>query len=78
MSDKVYDVPSEWAKRAWVNTAKYEEMYKRSLADPNGFWAEHGKRIDWLKPYHQGQEHLVRRPQRLDQMVRRRLHQRRA
>src|SRR5579871_3588061 len=51
MSDKVYDVPAEWAKRAWLNTAKYEEMYKRSLADPNGFWAEHGKRIDWFAPF---------------------------
>src|SRR5271155_4664290 len=51
MSDKVYDVPAEWAKRAWVNAAKYEEMYKRSLTDPNGFWAEHGKRIDWFTPY---------------------------
>src|SRR5271168_272460 len=51
MSGKVYDVPAEWAKRAWVNAAKYEEMYKRSLTDPNGFWAEHGKRIDWFKPF---------------------------
>ena len=51
MSDKVYDVPAEWAKRAWANAAKYQEMYKRSVADPNGFWAEHGKRIDWLKPF---------------------------
>ena len=77
MSDKVYDVPAEWAKRAWVNAAKYEEMYKRSLTDPNGFWAEHGKRIDWFTPYLQGQKHLVRRAQRLDQVVRRRHHQRR-
>jgi acetyl-CoA synthetase len=51
MSDKVYDVSAEWAKRAWVGKAKYEEMYKRSLADPQGFWAEHGKRIDWITPY---------------------------
>src|SRR5271168_1708827 len=51
MSGKVYDVPAEWAKRAWVNAAKYEEMYKRSLTDPNGFWAELGKRIDWFTPY---------------------------
>jgi acetyl-CoA synthetase len=51
MSDRVYDVPAEWAKRAWANSAKYEEMYKRSLADPSGFWAEHGKRIDWFTPY---------------------------
>ena len=51
MSDKAYDVPAEWAKRAWVNAAKYEEMYKRSVTDPEGFWAEHGKRIDWFKPF---------------------------
>ena len=51
MSDKVYDVPAEWAKRAWVNAAKYEEMYKRSITDPEGFWAEHGKRIDWFTPF---------------------------
>ncbi len=51
MSHKVYDVPAEWAKRAWVNDAKYQEMYKRSLTDPQGFWAEHGKRIDWITPF---------------------------
>ena len=51
MSDKVYDVPAEWAKRAWVDQAKYQEMYTRSLNDPDGFWGEHGKRIDWFKPY---------------------------
>jgi acetyl-CoA synthetase len=51
MSDKAYDVPIEWAKRAWVNAAKYEEMYKRSVSDPQGFWAEHGKRIDWFTPF---------------------------
>ena len=26
-------------------------MYKRSVEDPNGFWGEAGKRIDWIKPY---------------------------
>src|SRR5438552_5009068 len=26
VSDKVYDVPAEWAKRAWVNEAQYEDM----------------------------------------------------
>ena len=34
-----------------VNAAKYKEMYQRSISDPEGFWAEHGKRIDWFKPY---------------------------
>ncbi|NYG47952.1 hypothetical protein GGD67_005435 [Bradyrhizobium sp. IAR9] len=26
-------------------------MYARSLSDSDGFWAEHGKRIDWMKPF---------------------------
>jgi len=51
MSEHVYAVSTEWAKRAFVDEAKYREMYARSLSDPNGFWGEHGKRIDWFKPY---------------------------
>ena len=51
MSDKIYAVPPEWAARAFVDDAKYKEMYKRSIDDPVTFWGEHGKRIDWIKPY---------------------------
>jgi acetyl-CoA synthetase len=51
MGEQVYDVPVEWAKRAFIDDAKYKAMYERSIANPNGFWGEHGKRIDWIKPY---------------------------
>ena len=51
MSDKIYDVPPAWQKRAFADNAKYEEMYARSIKDPNGFWAEQAKRIDWIKPF---------------------------
>jgi acetyl-CoA synthetase len=51
MSEKVYGVPAEWAKRAFVDDAHYQDMYRRSIEDPDGFWGEHGKRIDWSKPY---------------------------
>jgi acetyl-CoA synthetase len=51
MFDKIYDVPAEWRKRAFVDDAKYKEMYDRSIKDPNGFWAEHAKRVDWIKPF---------------------------
>jgi len=47
----IYDVPADWAKRAFVDEAKYEEMYARSITDPNGFWGEMGKRIEWFTPY---------------------------
>src|SRR3990172_1204764 len=46
MSEKVYDVPGDWRKRAYVDEAKYQEMYARSINDPNGFWAEQAKRGD--------------------------------
>ncbi len=51
MSEKVYGVPAEWATRAFVDDAHYQDMYRRSIKDPDGFWGEQGKRIDWSKPY---------------------------
>jgi acetyl-CoA synthetase len=49
MSDKTYDVPAEWTKRALIDDAKYQEMYAASVKDPNGFWSEQAKRIHWFK-----------------------------
>jgi acetyl-CoA synthetase len=52
MSDQTeFPVPEDWAKRAWVNAQQYEDAYKLSVSDPEGFWAEQGKRLDWIKPY---------------------------
>ena len=51
MSEKIYPVPTEWESRAFIDDAKYKELYARSVADPDGFWAEQGKRIDWIKPF---------------------------
>ncbi len=51
MSDsKTYPVSKGWAARGYVNDAKYKKMYKASITDNEGFWAEHGQRIDWFKP----------------------------
>jgi acetyl-CoA synthetase len=51
MAEKIYPVSKAWAERGYVNDAKYKKMYKASMTDSEGFWAEHGKRIDWFKPY---------------------------
>ncbi|KQK28983.1 acetyl-coenzyme A synthetase [Bosea thiooxidans] len=51
MSETIYDVPSAWSDKAWANDARYQEMYAASIKDPEKFWGEHGKRIDWFKPY---------------------------
>jgi acetyl-CoA synthetase len=47
----IHDVPADWAQRAHVNATKYASMYASSVSTPETFWAEHGKRIDWTKPF---------------------------
>jgi acetyl-CoA synthetase len=51
MSDKIHPVPAEWKKRAIIDDAKYNELYKQSVDDPDAFWANEAKRIDWIKPF---------------------------
>ncbi|MCK0101945.1 acetate--CoA ligase [Pseudohalocynthiibacter sp. F2068] len=51
MTDKTYPPTAEFAANAHVDQAKYREMYAASISDPDGFWRQHGQRIDWIKPY---------------------------
>jgi acetyl-CoA synthetase len=51
MSDKVYEVTADWAKRAFIDNGKYRAMYQRSLAEPESFWAEQAKRIHWYRHF---------------------------
>jgi len=51
MSDKTYPPSAEFAANAHADAATYEAMYTASVTDPEAFWGEHGKRIDWIKPY---------------------------
>ncbi len=50
MSD-IYPVNPDIAAKAHADNEKYLEMYKQSVENPEEFWGEHGKRIDWFKPY---------------------------
>ncbi|RLA30121.1 MAG: acetyl-coenzyme A synthetase, partial [Gammaproteobacteria bacterium] len=50
-TSKTYAVSAETASRALVDAAGYEDMYKRSIEDNEGFWAEQAERIDWIKPF---------------------------
>ena len=52
MSEQVYPVPAEWASRAHCDNDKYLEMYKRSVDDPEGFWAEQAESLDWIERWH--------------------------
>ncbi|HEX8167252.1 MAG TPA: acetate--CoA ligase [Beijerinckiaceae bacterium] len=51
MQEKLYPVSPEWARRAFIDAAKYKAMYEASVKDPEGFWYEHGGRIDWFRPF---------------------------
>ncbi|WMT85759.1 acetate--CoA ligase [Pelagibacterium sp. 26DY04] len=52
MSSEALFAPSaETVERTYVTAAQYEEMYARSVADPDGFWGEQAQRIDWIKPF---------------------------
>lgn len=44
-------VPEIVAKAAWVDARTYHEMYERSIKEPEEFWGEQGKRLDWITPY---------------------------
>jgi acetyl-CoA synthetase len=45
-------VPSEVAQNAWIDGGKYEQMYGRSIEDPEGFWGEQAEEfIDWFKKW---------------------------
>ncbi|OGI45054.1 MAG: acetate--CoA ligase [Candidatus Muproteobacteria bacterium RBG_16_65_31] len=49
---KVYPVPAEFARRAHIDEEKYRALYARSLADPDGFWAEQAQEfVTWFKPW---------------------------
>ncbi len=48
---KTYPPTADFAKTAHADADTYAKMYAHSMEDPEGFWGEHGKRIDWIKPY---------------------------
>jgi acetyl-CoA synthetase len=47
----VIPVPAKVAANAWVDEAGYFKLYEESIANPEKFWGEHGKRLHWVKPY---------------------------
>ena len=47
----IFPVANEFEQNALVNNEQYQAMYQQSINDPEAFWGEHGKRLDWIKPY---------------------------
>jgi acetyl-CoA synthetase len=50
---QIYEIMPEFARRARVDATRYAADYARSVADPDGFWGEVGRRLDWIKPFTQ-------------------------
>lgn len=52
MSEKTFPVSAEFAAQANINKAQYEEMYARSIDDPEGFWNDQAnKYVSWFEPW---------------------------
>ena len=53
MSDsKVYDVLPHAAQRALIDEAAYQAMYRRSIEDPDGFWADMAnEHVHWFRKW---------------------------
>ena len=56
MTDQIYKVPSAFAEGALINDSTYQEMYRRSVEDPDGFWAEQAESLQWSKPWDKVQD----------------------
>ncbi|MGB1106401.1 MAG: acetyl-coenzyme A synthetase N-terminal domain-containing protein, partial [Candidatus Puniceispirillaceae bacterium] len=51
--DRLFAPGKETVENALIDDDGYTAMYAESIADPDAFWARHGKRIDWIRPYSQ-------------------------
>jgi acetyl-CoA synthetase len=49
MADRI-PPPASAASGTHCTPEQYQDLYARSLADPDTFWAEQARRIDWVKP----------------------------
>ncbi|AUX71394.1 acetate--CoA ligase [Erwinia pyrifoliae] len=47
----IYPIPANIAQNTLINPRQYHSMYQQSVQDPEAFWGEQGKIVDWIKPY---------------------------
>ncbi|MGM3162350.1 acetate--CoA ligase [Dickeya undicola] len=46
-----HPIPAAIAENALITAEQYKKMYQESVQDPDTFWREQGKIVDWIKPY---------------------------
>ena len=49
---RVFNPPEEVSQKAYIKSLEeYKQIYQRSIADPEGFWAELAEQLDWYKKW---------------------------
>ena len=51
MSNNLIKIKNQWKENALLNEEKYIKLYKESIKNPEIFWAEQAKCIDWITPF---------------------------
>ena len=51
MSNDLIKIKNQWKENALLNKDEYEKLYKESIENPESFWAEQAKCIDWFTPF---------------------------
>jgi acetyl-CoA synthetase len=51
MTEHIFPVPAVLKSAAHVDARAYEELYRRSLDNPNGFWRDQAQILDWIRPF---------------------------
>ncbi len=50
MADDYFPVPDQWAKNALMDRDGRAADYARSIEDPDAYWLERARRLDWITP----------------------------
>lgn len=51
--DRIFPPPAEFASQASIRSREqYDALYRRSIEDSDGFWAEQAQLLDWFQPFH--------------------------
>ena len=46
-----HPIPAQIAEKCLINAEQYQAKYQQSITDPDAFWGEEGKILDWITPY---------------------------
>ncbi len=50
MSDQnLFPVPQDWAQNSRITADRYDALYAQALKEPEQFWLEQAKRLDWYR-----------------------------